>query len=96
MRSTIDVHLIEGDILATQCDLACFKHAQSFYGADEAAVSAIATRTGASWATFEISVGEVKVFDTASSAPIDSARCATTSCASSRAACSGTDRPRRT
>lgn len=65
MRSTIDVHLIEGDILATACDLACFKHAQSFYGADEAAVSAITKRTGASPAAFETPAGEVKVFDSA-------------------------------
>lgn len=65
MRSTIDVHLIEGDVLTTPCDLACFKHAQSFYGADEAAVSAIAKRTGSSWAGFEVAAGEVKGFDSA-------------------------------
>lgn len=63
MRSSLDVHLLEGDVLATPCDLVCFKHAQSFYGADEAAVSAIANRTGASWADFEAKPGEVKDFD---------------------------------
>ncbi|MDX2011352.1 MAG: hypothetical protein SFW67_14220 [Myxococcaceae bacterium] len=64
MRSSIDVQLLDGDVLQTDADVACFKHAQSFYGADEAAVSAITKRTGGSSAAFEVSAGEVKVFDT--------------------------------
>lgn len=63
MRSTIDVHVLEGDILTTQADLACFKHAQAFYGADEAAVSAITNRSKGSWNDFEVANGDVKVFD---------------------------------
>ena len=41
MRAHIDVRLIDGDLLTTAVDLACFKHAQSFYGADAAAVRAL-------------------------------------------------------
>ncbi len=63
MRSTIDVHLLEADILTLGVDLACFKHAQAFYGADEAAVSAITHRTKGSWNDFEVPIGEVKLFD---------------------------------
>jgi hypothetical protein len=62
MRSTIDVQLLEADVLTTACDLACFKHAQSFYGADEAAVSAITTRTKGSFSDFEVPIGEQRVF----------------------------------
>lgn len=65
MRSTIDVQLLEGDLLSTTCDLACFKHAQSFYGADESAVTAITKRTGTSPSLFMVPPGEVKVFDSA-------------------------------
>ncbi len=63
MRTTIDVHLLDGDVFTTRADLACFKHAQSFYGADEAAVSAITQRTGQSFTDYEVSAGDVKVFD---------------------------------
>lgn len=65
MRSTIDVQLLEGDLLATPCDLACFKHAQSFYGVDESAVTAITKRTGASPSAFMVPLGEVKAFESA-------------------------------
>ncbi|MCA2977127.1 MAG: hypothetical protein INH37_02455 [Myxococcaceae bacterium] len=64
MRSFIDVHLVEGDVLTTPADLACFKHAQAFYGADDEAVTAVARRSGSSPAAFEVLQGAVKVFDT--------------------------------
>lgn len=64
VRSTIDLHLIEGDVLSAACDLTCFKHAQAFYGADEVAVSAIANRSGRSWNDFEVPIGEVRSFET--------------------------------
>lgn len=64
MRSTIDLHLVEGDLLSVATDLACFKHAQAFYGADEVAVSAIANRAGRSWSDFEVPVGDVRTFET--------------------------------
>jgi hypothetical protein len=63
MRSSIDVHLLDGDVLKAPGDLVCLKHAQAFYGADEEAVSAITQRTGGSFAAFEVSIGEVKVFE---------------------------------
>lgn len=66
MRSSFDVHLVEGDILSTACDLACFKHAQAFYGADEAAVAAMAQRNRRPWNDFEVSMGEVRAFETGS------------------------------
>lgn len=51
-------------MLSASTDLVCLKHAQSFYGADEVAVSAIANRSGRSWNDFEVPIGEVRTFET--------------------------------
>ncbi len=37
--TAIELRLVDGDLLTTAVDLVCFKHAQSFYGADAAGVA---------------------------------------------------------
>lgn len=60
----IDIRVVEGDLLATNVELACFKHAQSFYGADLAAVERL-TRAGLVEAQFAVPSGDVRVVATA-------------------------------
>ena len=64
MRAHIDVRLIDGDLLTTAVDLACFKHAQSFYGADLAAVDRLTKHAGLSEALFAVPSGDVRVVTT--------------------------------
>jgi hypothetical protein len=63
--ASIEVRLIDGDILSTAVELVCFKHAQSFYGADAAAVRRLAAAGGGTDADFVVPVGQVRVVGTA-------------------------------
>ena len=60
----IDIRVVEGDLLATNVELACFKHAQSFYGADLAAVDRLTKHAGLSEALFAVPSGDVRVVTT--------------------------------
>ncbi|MEZ4401544.1 MAG: hypothetical protein R3B06_16080 [Kofleriaceae bacterium] len=64
MRTSIDLRLIEGDLLTIPVDLVCFKHAQSFYGVDLAAIAKL-TASGAYGETdFAIASGAARVVTT--------------------------------
>lgn len=63
MAAHIDIRVVEGDLLTTQVDLVCFKHAQSFYGADAAAVHRLRF-TGLAEAEFAVLPGEARVVAT--------------------------------
>jgi hypothetical protein len=59
--ASIEVRLIDGDILATPVDLVCFKHAQSFYGADAAAAQRLRATGASTEDELTVPVGQVRV-----------------------------------
>jgi hypothetical protein len=61
----IDIRVVEGDLLTTNVELVCFKHAQSFYGADLAAVERLTAQAGLAEALFSVPSGDVRVVATA-------------------------------
>ena len=61
---SIELSIVDGDLLATAVDLACFKHAQSFYGADAAAVRRLVASGGHREQDFEVPLGQSRVVDT--------------------------------
>ncbi len=64
MAATIELQLIDGDIVTTPADLVCFKHAQSFYGADWAAVSRLIASGRYTEHEFEVAAGDARVVTT--------------------------------
>lgn len=64
MVASIELRITDGDVLDTGVDLVCFKHAQSFYGADAVAVRRLTASGHFAEHEFEVQAGQVKVVAT--------------------------------
>ena len=77
MVASIELRITDGDVLDTGVDLVCFKHAQSFYGADAVAVRRLTASGHFAEHEFEVQAGQVKVVATGGLAGVIAPECET-------------------